>query len=745
MTPIFNDHPDDLVKLRNTVKDWLEKAAKSVITFADANKGTFKKEYKEKKPKENLSGEKDSLTVTARCYMALVCAYSCLDEKQGFEKIQKKLMTFNKKYKESKISFSESDENNNFKLAHHADLKFVENFSNQFFDDRNNIDFHKSSSFKRVINKLPNLSSANQKGISSNWEMHLIQGDSTSKHFFVTLHYLRAKAILNPEDPLDQELKNELTDEAKQFCIEQCFYNQRGLHNLLDTTRLTFASVIYILYAPYVDKELCMAVIETLAETQQKSGSWSATHPIIREGKDPWYITTHEISLCLTWLYFQPKLPDPARPILLKMMEKYFTKWVIPTYLRVGDHNGWCNDRVNGHDVVSGWATGIICHFLANYYNVLNDHINRRVIETLNLQTYSKRYLIDETLQNINYRWKIKCYDGDDDRNNKQPVWPDLPPYSWKEYNAVDIADTIRSNWTDPSIDGTLSTKLAEHVISPIIKNRLIRPKNYIAGILDGPPGTRKTSLVDTVSEILKWPLISVPASVIFEKGFDQMEAQASIVFRMLNYLTCCIIFFDEFEEFVRDRQDDCMPTHNRTIAAFTTSSMLPRLQDLRNEKQCLIFLATNHIDKIDTAIIRPGRFDYQETINHPVIKRFTEKNSYLDNLTKRTLGELNIQNDDSNNKKKEDIINAVKKALEDGNLLEKLRKSNKSLGKADETIKFNFVENSLKEVEKIYNESDGIEKRKETAIKAILNKIDTDLMTCKGPEALPPAKEKKS
>src|SRR5205807_1796990 len=63
----------------------------------------------------------------------------------------------------------------------------------------------------------------------------------------------------------------------------------------------------------------------------------------------------------------------------------------------------------------------------------------------------------------------------------------------------------------------------------------------------------------------------------------------------------------------------------SRTIAAFTTSAMLPRLSDLHDQTRCLIFLATNHIDKIDTAITREGRFDFTLTINHPTIDRLIE------------------------------------------------------------------------------------------------------------------------
>src|ERR1700732_2906628 len=102
-----------------------------------------------------------------------------------------------------------------------------------------------------------------------------------------------------------------------------------------------------------------------------------------------------------------------------------------------------------------------------------------------------------------------------------------------------------------------------------------------------------------------------VPASVFFDQGFDMMEARASEVFRKLNYLTCCVIFFDEFEEFFKDRgagsqtsRKVAQDVDSRTIAAFTTSAMLPRLQDLHDRRRCVIFLATNHLGKIDPAII---------------------------------------------------------------------------------------------------------------------------------------------
>src|SRR5206468_4515367 len=83
-----------------------------------------------------------------------------------------------------------------------------------------------------------------------------------------------------------------------------------------------------------------------------------------------------------------------------------------------------------------------------------------------------------------------------------------------------------------------------------------------------------------------------------------------------------------EYEEFFRRRKDDMETTgflpevDNRTVAAFMTSGMLPRLQELHDEQRCLIFLATNFPETIDPAVRRSGRFDFRQNIGHPSVAR---------------------------------------------------------------------------------------------------------------------------
>lgn len=841
MTFQFDDNPEDLVRLRDTVKEWLKKSVTSVFSFDDLKNGVFKLTSDDTKN----NTDDFSLTTNARCYMALVNAFRFLDDKKRFGELETKFFDFLIKLYSSDKNIG-SDIKNNFKLAHFMDLVFVEQFLRKYhngeeeskLEDRiliyikNKIDVEKGKSKKEKLEKLKKWLSATKDGDNNGskvngseniisvlcqrienchhnteegnslilaflnelaagefdplnelkkllgnldasdskekkeiiklfkkysdtqkakdssksnsesgdvgYQLKFLEGDSGSRHFFVTLHVLRAISIISPGKPCATEFAEKCAKHAEKFCREQISY-RHGKKHCQDIFRLVFAITIYVLYEKHADKSLIQEILEIISETQLSSGNWPSTHPISRTNKKPWYITTHEIPLCLTWLYFQPRVPDVARPHLFLMMEKYFNGWVIPTYRRIGKYKGWFDEGLNGKDEVTGWATGVVCHFLANYCAVLNDHINRRVIETLNLQSCSDRYLIDETTLDFNPKWK-NCYG--DDKDSKRPIWSDLQPYIWYLKDEKEIAKTIQWKWTDPTDEAELSKKLAEYVIFQILTDRQSRPDNYVAGVLDGPPGTRKTSLVKTLSKILKWPLISVPASVIFENGFDKAETQASRVFRMLNYLTGCIIFFDEFEEFMRARLDNAI-IHDRTIAAFMTSAMLPRFQDLHDKKYCLIFLATNHPDKIDDAIIRPGRFDFKETIDYPNISRFIAKNPYLDvkNLSEITLNKMCCETNDTKwtIKKPKDkerikvIVVAVKKAF--GSIKER------------KTIKFGVVEAVLLDVNKWYmdEEKKGISKTKikemieDKSEKILLKEITSSDEKGHGPQRLPP------
>lgn len=692
---VFERTPEELHELRVRVESWLERARAAVMTFKHQNcNGTFHRDS------DATNNSSPSIVTTARCYMALVYAEHQLGGRNGFEikdwcdELHKCFGTLHLTSGGNTIYEDEANkkELNNFEVAHIADFIFSQKYCNRF-DKKCSIDWselihnkiHGDETYK-FLNKVL-LEKLTEGEHSKDGQLYFDKNNPESKHFFVTLHTLRAFSILNDvnidEDEKAKDCIINISLNAKRFCIDQCFYFHRNMRHQQDPARLVFASLLYCLYAEEVDCDVMLATVEAIQGMQEASGKWPSTRPMIRgETKTPWYISSPELSLSLTWLYFQPKLPDTARHIVLEILESHFEKWIVSTYRKHEKCKGWYDDSAAGHQRVVGWTTAIVCHFLANYNSVLNDHINRRVIETLQLQYEAQRFMIDETAVARNQRWKSYTEGG--------AVWPDLPPVAWSSGDAKpnDLTEQIIRDWSDPRDDAALASALAKEVVVPILDDPQQRPKKKIAGILNGPPGTRKTSIVKKISELLDWPYVPIPASVIFSDGFDNLESRATQVFRRLNYLTNCVIFFDEFEEFVLTRPnrateqyEQMQTTHDRTIAAFTTSSMLPRFQDLHDQKRSLVLFATNDVSKIDGAIKRAGRFDFIETVDYPLVSRFIGENSYLLNPGKINLRKFAINSEagkklnNSEKRKLKEIQSAICKALEDSSVMDLLVK----------------------------------------------------------------------
>ena len=659
--------PEELVELRESVKLWQERAQGSLIGFARQD-GSFllDSNHISQDGKYRLHP-----TATARSYLGLAAADRWTrngslvppEWVNKFHHLCNSGKLFNITGREDLRSRDGKHRTlNNFDIAHLSDYVLVNKYIDRFYlqGRKERVDlstiFQPRRTWKKKLCDLlnDNLESCAQNERQGAVLLEEESGDNSKRavgHYFVTLHTLRSFSQLDAEP--NKKHVEKIVKYAEQFCITQAFYSTRSGRHQFDIVSLVFALVIYTFYSRQVDKDLCDACIGAVANSQQSNGSWPATHPIIRSDRRPWHITSHELALCLTWLYFQPRVPDSGRDTLLSIMEKHFRRWVVRTFTSTGKAqkespgqylSGWFDDHTIEPDLVMGWATAIVCHFLSNYYQVLSDNINRRVIEATNLTASSKYYLIDEDANRRSPRWTASVSEPPW-KNQEITVWPDLPPVSWLwDWEPEKFLLWLRRNWTDPSCeDGekSISEILVDKLVVPIFDSPSLRPsQGAVSFVLPGAPGTRKTTLVNKLARLLRWPIVMVPPSVIFDSGFDSLEARADELFRRLTYLSGCVVFFDEFEEFIRDRSGQEGTIHDRTIAAFMTSSMLPRFQQLNDQGKNVIFLATNHIDRIDEAILRPGRFDYTIEMKHPRRERIEEYlGGDLTTRTEKTLG----------------------------------------------------------------------------------------------------------
>lgn len=132
-----------------------------------------------------------------------------------------------------------------------------------------------------------------------------------------------------------------------------------------------------------------------------------------------------------------------------------------------------------------------------------------------------------------------------------------------------------------------------------------IGSKQARSAILFGPPGTSKTHLARSVAGAIGWKYVEVHASHFVSAGLPEVQRTADEIFDRLMELDHTVILFDEIDELVRER--DVEPD---AFGRFLTTSMLPKLAELWEQRKVIYFIATNHIEYFDRAVTRAQRFD---------------------------------------------------------------------------------------------------------------------------------------
>lgn len=137
------------------------------------------------------------------------------------------------------------------------------------------------------------------------------------------------------------------------------------------------------------------------------------------------------------------------------------------------------------------------------------------------------------------------------------------------------------------------------------------------SAIFFGPPGTSKTELSNEIARFLGWPLLAIDPSPLLSDGMDAIQAEANVIFRMLEQTERVVVLFDEFDELVRERESSNVEAFSR----FLTTAMLPKLASIHKRATLIFILATNNIGAFDIAIRRQGRFDHVIQIMPPTFE----------------------------------------------------------------------------------------------------------------------------
>jgi len=167
--------------------------------------------------------------------------------------------------------------------------------------------------------------------------------------------------------------------------------------------------------------------------------------------------------------------------------------------------------------------------------------------------------------------------------------------------------------------------------------------------LLVGPPGTGKTLLARAVAGEANVPFYYISGSDFVELFVGVGASRVRDMFRQAKHNAPCLIFIDEIDAVGRQRGTGLGGGHDEREQ--TLNQLLTEMDGFGANEGIIIIAATNRADVLDPALLRPGRFDRQVTVNLPDVKareeilavharnKILDKHVTLNNLAKRTPG----------------------------------------------------------------------------------------------------------
>ena len=124
--------------------------------------------------------------------------------------------------------------------------------------------------------------------------------------------------------------------------------------------------------------------------------------------------------------------------------------------------------------------------------------------------------------------------------------------------------------------------------------------------LLYGPPGAGKTLLAKAVATESEANFVSIKGPELLSKWVGESEKGVRETFRRARQAAPCIIFFDEIDAIAPQRSPDA----DSHVTERVISQLLTELDGLEELRNVVVLAATNRLDIIDPALLRPGRFD---------------------------------------------------------------------------------------------------------------------------------------
>jgi cell division protease FtsH len=134
--------------------------------------------------------------------------------------------------------------------------------------------------------------------------------------------------------------------------------------------------------------------------------------------------------------------------------------------------------------------------------------------------------------------------------------------------------------------------------------------------LLVGPPGTGKTLLAKAIANEANVPFYNVAGSEFVEMFIGIGAARIRDLFKKASETTPCIVFIDEIDAVGRERGAGIGGGNDEREQ--TLNQLLTEMDGFKENKGVIVVGATNRVDILDSALLRPGRFDRQITVGLP-------------------------------------------------------------------------------------------------------------------------------
>ena len=137
--------------------------------------------------------------------------------------------------------------------------------------------------------------------------------------------------------------------------------------------------------------------------------------------------------------------------------------------------------------------------------------------------------------------------------------------------------------------------------------------------LLEGPPGTGKTLLAKAVAGEAGVPFFSISGSDFVEMFVGVGASRVRDLFEDAKKNAPCIVFIDEIDAVARKRGSGLGGGHDEREQ--TLNQMLVEMDGFGTNEGIIVLAATNRVDILDPAILRPGRFDRKVMVGRPDVK----------------------------------------------------------------------------------------------------------------------------